>query len=349
MSSAPKHLNYNVIYPKDIFYYPMLEFGSVDKKPITEIDVIKQVVDADIKYNKHVTVINTQGPPGVGKTTLGMYMAMEYECPMQIINCSGDMQTFDLLGSHLLINGETIWMDGPLPAIIRATNDHAKTNKRNVHGVLLINEINVPEQKFQLVFNPIFDKQEGVVLTLNNNEIVTIDPNAHLLVICTMNPDVLAVNELHEAVNSRIGPTIVFPYPNPDKEAKLVNFLIGTNIDVAKKFINVINECRDAKIKNSQISSAPMTRSLIDWIIYSETLGITLAYELIIVNKFGTNEKEKRLLRSLAVGKEIMSILLPNKASDLIKNRPVSNIEDKVIDTKKKSKLIPGDNFWEEN
>lgn len=302
-SVGTKHVPHNVLYPtgNEQEYFPMLQFGSGSSK-INEIDMIKSVIKQD-KENatRKITTVFFMSPPGLGKTVLGAYLAKQYDCPYQIINCVSTMTDLDLLGSHVLIGQETVWQDGPLPSIIRATN-------RNGMGILIINELNALTTNAQIGLNPLLDKQQCVVLTLNNNEVVKLEKDAHLLILASMNPDILGVNEIQDSVRDRSNAVIYMDYPSVEKEAWLVNKLTGLRVEISRQFSAIINECRLLKTRDHQVTKAPSTRGLLDWIHYSPILGIDVAFELAVINRYGTTEDERNAFRMVAKGKYIANI-----------------------------------------
>nr|MDO8111764.1 MoxR family ATPase [Candidatus Sigynarchaeota archaeon] len=300
-----KNLLHNVIFPDgdEQEYFPMQEYGS-NSGMFNEVDVIKRATERDKSDPaKRVTTVFFMSPPGLGKTVLGAYLAREYLCPYQVINCVSSMTDLDLLGSHVLVGQETIWQDGPLPSIIKATNEHGI-------GILIINELNALTTNAQLGFNPLFDKQQSVILTQNNNERIQVRKGAHLLILASMNPDILGVNELQDAVRDRSNIVLFFDYPTVEKEAQLVHNLTGLDVSIATRFTSVINECRLLKTRDRQITQAPSTRGLLDWINYAPVLGTEIAYELSIVNRYGTTEDERNALKMIARGKHIANLMV---------------------------------------
>jgi hypothetical protein len=292
---------YSVIYPdgSEPIYYPVLEFMGPSSTKINELDLIRLALEIDCqREDKRVTTFYFFSPPGLGKTVMGTFLARMLNCPYQIINCVSSMIDLDLLGSHILIGDHTKWQDGPLPSIIRATNESGL-------GVLLINELNALTVNAQMALNPLLDRLEGVVLTQNNNELVKVNGDSHLLVIATMNPDVLGINELQDSVRDRASAIVSMGYPSIEKESELINNIIGLPLEWCTKYCEVISECRRAKIVDKTITKAPSTRALIDWVNYTPVWGPLLAFELTIANRYcsGIDVEEKEVLMSIARGK----------------------------------------------
>ncbi|MHA2001340.1 MAG: AAA family ATPase [Promethearchaeota archaeon] len=307
--NCQKKLDYNVIFPDENNpdYYPLLEFnGALDQK-INELELIRLAIERDRNAKlKHVTTFYFYSPPGLGKTVMGAYLAKCYKCPYQVVNCVNSMIDLDLLGSQVLLGEDTIWQDGPITSIIRAVNDFGM-------GILIINELNTLTVNAQMALNPLLDRQEAVVLTQNNNELVKIAPTGHLLIIASMNPDVMGINDLQDSVRDRASAIIHMTYPNIDKEQWLLQKLTKIDKNWAIKFCEVIAECRRAKFIDKNVTKAPSTRALLDWINYSRVWGPMLAFELTIANRYcaGINIEEAKILLRIAAGKGVAKWKLP--------------------------------------
>lgn len=55
-----------------------------------------------------------KGPTGCGKTRFVAHMAARLGVPLITVACQDDLSAADLVGRHLLGDGETRWQDGPL-------------------------------------------------------------------------------------------------------------------------------------------------------------------------------------------------------------------------------------------
>jgi hypothetical protein len=314
--TTQKALPYNVIYPKknQQIYYPILEFEGENKVKINELELIRLAVERDrLSGSKHVSTFYFFSPPGLGKTVLGSFLAACYNCPYQIINCVNSMIDLDLLGNQILIGEGTKWQDGPIPSIIRSANHHKM-------AILIINELNALTVNAQMGFNPLLDKQEGVILTQNNNEFVNLSEDSHLLIIATMNPDVMGINDLQASVRDRASAIIEMTYPSIEKESWLIQQLTGLDENWSSMYCEVIAECRRAKFVDNTVTKAPSTRAIIDWINYSKVWGAMLSFKLTIANRYcaGNNELEKKILITIAIGKGVPKWKIP-KDEDLFK------------------------------
>lgn len=60
-----------------------------------------------------------KGPTGCGKTRFVSHMAARLNLPLYTVACHDDLTAADLVGRHLIGDGETIWNDGPLTRAVR--------------------------------------------------------------------------------------------------------------------------------------------------------------------------------------------------------------------------------------
>jgi nitric oxide reductase NorQ protein len=60
-----------------------------------------------------------KGPTGCGKTRFVAHMAARLGLPLITVSCHDDLSAADLVGRHLIGDGETVWCDGPLTRAVR--------------------------------------------------------------------------------------------------------------------------------------------------------------------------------------------------------------------------------------
>ena len=68
---------------------------------------------------KHQLPVLIKGPTGCGKTRFISYMAERLGLPLHTVACHDDLSASDLVGRHLIGDGETVWSDGPLTRAVR--------------------------------------------------------------------------------------------------------------------------------------------------------------------------------------------------------------------------------------
>ena len=60
-----------------------------------------------------------KGPTGCGKTRFVAHMAAKLGRPLITVSCHDDLTAADLVGRHLIGDGQTYWSDGPLTRAVR--------------------------------------------------------------------------------------------------------------------------------------------------------------------------------------------------------------------------------------
>jgi nitric oxide reductase NorQ protein len=60
-----------------------------------------------------------KGPTGCGKTRFVEHMAARLSRPLITVSCHDDLSAADLVGRHLIGQGNTVWTDGPLTRAVR--------------------------------------------------------------------------------------------------------------------------------------------------------------------------------------------------------------------------------------
>lgn len=60
-----------------------------------------------------------KGPTGCGKTRFVEHMAARLGRPLVTVSCHDDLSAADLVGRHLIGDGDTVWSDGPLTRAVR--------------------------------------------------------------------------------------------------------------------------------------------------------------------------------------------------------------------------------------
>ena len=69
---------------------------------------------------EHRLPVLLKRPTGCGTTRFVEYMAWKLNRPMVTVACHDDLTAADVVGRYLIVGGQTVWMDGPLAAAVRA-------------------------------------------------------------------------------------------------------------------------------------------------------------------------------------------------------------------------------------
>ncbi len=77
-----------------------------------------EVVIFEHAYKNQLPLL-IKGPTGCGKTRFIEHMAAKLNRPLYTVACHDDLTAADLVGRHLIGDGEMIWQDGPLTRAVR--------------------------------------------------------------------------------------------------------------------------------------------------------------------------------------------------------------------------------------
>jgi hypothetical protein len=185
---------------------------------------------ADIKAiiaSRKFTAVYVSGLSGNGKTTTFEQVCAELGREFFRVNITTETSEDDLLGGFRLINGETVWVDGPVVVAM----------KRG--GVLLLDEVDLGTNKIMclqgvLEGKPIFLKKINTLVTPSEGFTVGLTGNTKGRGDETGR--FIGTNVLNEAFLERIHMTVEQEYPNPKVEEKILLNVMGESGKVDAEF-----------------------------------------------------------------------------------------------------------------
>ena len=191
--------------------------------PFGNFKDIKSIIRSKIFYPLFIT-----GLSGNGKTHGAEQACAQLGREVVRVNITIETDEDDLIGGFRLINGETVWSDGPV----------VESLKRG--AILLLDEVDLASNKIMCLQSLLEGK--GVFLKKTNTYV---KPAAGFNVIATANTKgrgsddgkFIGTNVLNEAFLERFAVTFEQQYPSPSTEKKilLANFKelgwVGDNID----------------------------------------------------------------------------------------------------------------------
>jgi len=148
-----------------------------------------------------------KGPTGCGKTRFIQYMAEKLDRPLVTVACNEDTGATDLLGRHLLVGGETRWVDGPVTRAVR-------------QGALLyLDEIAEARADALVVIHSLTDHRRELFLDRTGEAIAA--PPEFMLVV-SYNPGYQrSLRELKPSTRQRFV-ALNFSYPAEEQEAEII-------------------------------------------------------------------------------------------------------------------------------
>jgi len=191
-----------------------------------------------LQSKKFYPVFET-GESGTGKTYMTEQACAKLKREFIRVNITVETDEDDLLGHYALIDGNTVWQDGPVVIAMERG------------AVLLLDEIDLASNKV-MCLQPIL---EGKGVYLNKiNRMVT--PAAGFSVVATANTKgkgsedgrFVFTNILNEAFLERFPITMEVGYPTAQTEKKIVNKVLDSlgvsDTDFAEKLVNWANAIR---------------------------------------------------------------------------------------------------------
>lgn len=202
------------------------------------------------------------GGTGVGKTTHILQLAARIRQPVLRINFNGETRMSDLIGKVSVINGETVWRDGVLPAAMR-------------NGYwLLLDELDFADPAVLSLLHPVLESDPMLVLKENGGEIIR--PHENFRVFATANSIGAmqdragaygGTNQMNEAFLDRW--QVIFVDNLPEKEElKVVRDNVpGINSRMAKKIVSFANKVRSGSLDDGNNYSGDnfSTRKVLAW------------------------------------------------------------------------------------
>jgi nitric oxide reductase NorQ protein len=187
-----------------------------------------------------------KGPTGCGKTRFVEYMAWRLGRPLVTVACHDDLTTADLLGRYLIVGNETVWMDGPLTAAVRAG------------AICYLDEIVEARKDTTVVIHPLADSRR--VLTVDKRGELLAAPSDFMLVI-SYNPGYQSIlKEIKPSTRQRFV-AMEFDYPAPELEAQIVASEGGVDIELAKQLVKLGELTRN--LKGQGLDEGASTRLLV--------------------------------------------------------------------------------------
>ena len=148
-----------------------------------------------------------KGPTGCGKTRFVEHMAWRLHRPLVTVACHDDLSATDLTGRYLVIDGETVWHDGPLSAAARAG------------AICYLDEVVEARVDTIVVIHPLADHRRVLPIEKTGE---LLEAAAGFQLVVSYNPGYQQLlKELKPSTRQRFA-AIEFRLPAPEAERKIV-------------------------------------------------------------------------------------------------------------------------------
>ena len=214
---------------------------------------VKSIIESKIFYPIFIT-----GLSGNGKTSMVREVCAKLKRDMVRVNITVETDEDDLLGGFRLVNGETVWQDGPLIVAMKTG------------ALTLIDEIDLASHKI-MCLQPILEGQPIYLKKINQ----VVYPAEGFNVVATANTKgkgsadgrFMGTNILNEAFLDRFAATFYQEYPSTNAEAKILKKHFAskelTEDDFVDKLVKWADVIRKA-FKDGAVDEIVTTRRLID-------------------------------------------------------------------------------------
>ncbi len=226
----------------------MLPVQSVAAKMVHEPfyqPVADEVATFEAAARKQLAVL-LKGPTGCGKTRFVEYMAWRLGRPLVTVSCHDDLTTADLVGRYLIAGSDTVWIDGPLAAAVRAG------------AICYLDEVVEARKDTTVVIHPLTDSRRVLPID-KHGELLTAPPEFMLVV--SYNPGYQSVlKEIKPSTRQRFV-ALDFDYPDAELEASIVASEAGVALDLARRLVKLGQMTR--ALKGEGVDEGASTRLLI--------------------------------------------------------------------------------------
>ncbi|MDR3212475.1 MAG: CbbQ/NirQ/NorQ/GpvN family protein [Azoarcus sp.] len=192
-----------------------------------------------------------KGPTGCGKTRFVTHMAARLKLPLFTVACHDDLTSADLLGRHLIVNGETAWCDGPLTRAVRQG------------GICYLDEIVEARKDTTVVLHPLADDRR--LLPIDRTGELLAAPPGFMLVV-SYNPGYQnLLKGLKPSTRQRFV-SLRFDFPDPAREQAILVRETGCDAGLACRLAAIGKALRH--LREHDLEEAASTRLL----VYAATL-----------------------------------------------------------------------------
>lgn len=170
-----------------------------------------------------------KGPTGCGKTRFIQHMAETLDRPLITVACNEDTSATDLLGRHLLLGGDTKWVDGPVTRAVR-------------EGALLyLDEIAEARADALVVIHSLSDHRRELFLDRTGERLSADD---RFMLIVSYNPGYQrSLRELKPSTRQRFI-ALTFDYPAESQEIEIIAAETGVESTTAKRIVGIGRKLR---------------------------------------------------------------------------------------------------------
>ena len=196
-------------------------------------------------YNNQLPLL-IKGPTGCGKTRFITHMAERLGRPLYTVSCHDDLTAADLVGRHLIGDGQTYWNDGPLTRAVREG------------AICYLDEVVEARKDTTVVLHPLTDDRR--ILPLERTGETLIAPKEFMLVV-SYNPGYQNLLKGMKPSTRQRFVSMTFDFPEAEQEQAILRGETGVDTMQAKRLVSLANALR--ALKDHDLEEAASTRLLV--------------------------------------------------------------------------------------
>ena len=192
-----------------------------------------------------------KGPTGCGKTRFIHHMAAKLNRPIYTVACHDDLTAADLVGRHLIGDGETYWQDGPLSKAVREG------------AICYLDEVVEARKDTTVVLHPLSDDRRVLPIERTGEELKA--PPEFMLVV-SYNPGYQNLLKGMKPSTRQRFVSMRFNYPDIETEKTIIQKESNIDDALATQLIELAHAMR--ALKDHDLEESASTRLL----VYAATL-----------------------------------------------------------------------------
>ncbi|MBI4755769.1 MAG: CbbQ/NirQ/NorQ/GpvN family protein [Betaproteobacteria bacterium] len=187
-----------------------------------------------------------KGPTGIGKTRFVAHMAARLRLPLFTVACHDDLTAADLVGRHLIGDGETYWSDGPLTRAVREG------------GICYLDEVVEARKDTTVVIHPLADHRRE--LPIDRTGELLHAPDRFMLVV-SYNPGYQNFMKGMKPSTRQRFVSLRFDFPGAAREEAVLRGETGCDDMTAKRLVSIGRSLR--ALKDVDLEEVASTRLLV--------------------------------------------------------------------------------------
>lgn len=199
----------------------------------------------ELAYRNQLPLL-IKGPTGCGKTRFVAHMAARLARPLITVACHDDLTAADLVGRHLIGDGDTVWSDGPLTRAVRQG------------GICYLDEVVEARKDTTVILHPLTDDRRILPIERNNEELCA---PAEFMLVVSYNPGYQnLLKNLKPSTRQRFI-AIQFDYPTEETEIAIIMQETGIDRALAHRLVQIAGQFR--RLHQHDLDEAASTRLLV--------------------------------------------------------------------------------------